>query len=160
MAQTVIDLTEEHFKRIGTYVRNHFHEWLLEDRRVSGDVVIDQLNRIENALEASIILTRERFELMNSRFELAERNSQEHFELMEKRFEAIDRRFEAMDKKFEERFAAIDRRFELVEQRFRLVDQRFDQMNARMNRQFTVLLSVSGTLFAGIVGLLLQGFLP
>ena len=145
MAQPVLELSEEHFQKIGTFVRSHFHEWLLEDRRVSGDVLADQLTRIENALEASIILTRERFELMNRRFELAERNSQERFELMEKRFEVLD-------KKFEDRFAAIDRRFELV-------DQRFDMMNARMNRQFAVLLSVSGTLFAGIVGLLIQGFL-
>jgi hypothetical protein len=153
MSQPVLELSEEHFQKIGTFVRSHFHEWLLEDRRVSGDVLADQLNRIENALEASIILTRERFELMVSRFEAmdkrfeqAERNSQERFELMEKRFEVLD-------KKFEDRFAAIDRRFELV-------DQRFDMMNARMNRQFAVLLSVSGTLFAGIVGLLIQGFLP
>ncbi len=65
MSQAALQFTEDQYEKIGDFVRLHFHQWLLEDHEVNGNEVTGQLNRIETSLEASIVLSRERFERMD-----------------------------------------------------------------------------------------------
>jgi uncharacterized membrane-anchored protein len=165
MGPTDLQLTDDDLSRIEQFIQTHFHRWLLEDRQMNGDPVNGQLNRIESSLEASIVLSRERFEMMDKRFDLIYKR----FEAIDKRFEAMDKRFEAMDKRFEEqlvltreRFDQVDKRFEAMDRRFTesavLEKERLDKVNSRMNRQFTVLMVAFGSIFAGVVTILLNGF--
>ncbi|MDF1568047.1 MAG: hypothetical protein RQ801_09490 [Spirochaetaceae bacterium] len=93
---------------------------------MNGDSVTGRLNRIESSLEASIILSRKRFEMVDERFRVTEQ------------------RFEGMDRRFTESTV--------------LEEERLDEVNSRLNRQFTVLMVAFGSIFAGTVTILVNGF--
>ncbi|MCK5736099.1 MAG: hypothetical protein KAH21_06445, partial [Spirochaetaceae bacterium] len=93
MGQAVVQFTDDQYEMIGNFVRSRFHQWLLEDVKVNGDAVTSQLNRIESSLEASIVLSRERFEMMDQRFERMDQRFEEQKELNREHFILIEKRF-------------------------------------------------------------------
>jgi hypothetical protein len=168
-------LSDMQFEEIGDYIRSRFHQWILEDRALNGDVNSGQLNRIESSLEASVVLARERFDMatqrfeaMDRRFETIERRFDEQLEFTRERFALVEKRFEASDLRFKEqmeftreRFALVDKRFaeqhSYDEKMYSQVDKRLDETNGRLKNQFALIIAGSGTILAAITGVLIQG---
>jgi len=184
MNQTAVTISDDQYERIGEFIRLHFHQWLQEDMKMNGNAASDQLNRIENSLEASIMISREQFKMMDKRFEEQKAVSREHFSLIEKRFELVDKRFEMMERRFDEQAAITRERFEEQKtdtlKHFEAMDRRlqsdaaamdrrlqtnageekdrFKSLGKRMNRQFTVTTTVTAGLISLIGGILLKVF--
>lgn len=126
---------------------------------MNGDTVTGQLNRIETSLEASIVLSRERFEMMDHRFER-----------VDQRFEMMDRRFEEQMEFTRDRFALVDKHFKLMEDRFveqkelsakqySLMDKRLDETNGILKNQFAMIITVTGVILAAVIGVFIQGYI-
>jgi|GEM_PF-4424184 len=156
MNQTALQLNENQYERIGEFVRLHFHQWLLEDNKVNGSPAAEQMNRIENSLEASIVLSRERFEMMDKRFDEQKTVNREHFSLIEKRFEIMDKRFDEQIAFTRERFEAMDERYQGLAE---LGKERFGSLTKRMNRQFTATLAVTASFISMLGGILYKGLI-
>ncbi len=147
MSQTAAQFTEGQYEKIGEYIRFHFHQWFLEDVKVNGDIFTGKLDRIESSLEASIALSRDRFEEQKT-------VTREHFSLVEKRFEMMDKRFEMMDKRFEDQKTFTRDRFS---DQAASAKENFESLTKRMNRQFTATLAVTVTMISLFGGLLYRG---
>lgn len=140
MSQTAAQFTEGQYEKIGEYIRFHFHQWFLEDVKVNGDIFTGKLDRIESSLEASIALSRDRFEEQKT-------VTREHFSLVEKRFEMMDKRFEDQKTLTRDRFS----------DQAASAKENFESLTKRMNRQFTATLAVTVTMISLFGGLLYRG---
>jgi len=140
MSQTAAQFTEGQYEKIGEYIRFHFHQWFLEDVKVNGDIFTGKLDRIESSLEASIALSRDRFEEQKT-------VTREHFSLVEKRFEMMDKRFEDQKTFTRDRFS----------DQAASAKENFESLTKRMNRQFTATLAVTVTMISLFGGLLYRG---
>jgi len=77
------------------------------------------------------------------------------FEAVDKRFEAVDKRFEAVDKRFEDLIHYIDKRFEDL---IHYIDKRFAQVDKRLSLIQWVMTGVIGTVFIGILAIVVKLF--
>ena len=83
--------------------------------------LMERVIRVEEELKSLREIESARFEAMEKRFEVLQREMTARFEAMEKRFEALQRemtaRFEAVDKRFEALQREMTARFEAMEKR-------------------------------------------
>ncbi len=147
---TVMELEEKTLESIGQYVRKNLGAWLAEavpDRGLPDSVFLERLIRIEEELKAQR-------NLMEVRFDAADKRFEDLIHTMDKRFEAVDKRFEAIDKRFEDLIHMMDKRFEAVDKRFEAVDKRFDDLIHHMDKRFSGLQWAIGLGFTLMAGLL------
>lgn len=125
-----MNLTEEHLRQIGSYIKQNFDEISSQSRFVqerSYEIqIIERITRVEEELKSQRDLLLKQHEMMMF-----------GFAQMEKRFEQFDKRFEMTQKNMDDRFSAMQRN---MDDRFAQVDKRFDDVNKR----FTMLMWAMG----------------
>ena len=120
-------------EQLEAYVREHelkAKELSLLERIIRVEEELKAQREIIASLQKEMIV---RFEAMDERFVVLQREMDRRFGVIEKRFEAMDKRFEAMEKRFEvieKRFEAMDERFELLQ---REMDKRFESVEKHLS---------------------------
>ncbi len=97
---------------------------------------VTEVNALFHSLE-DLLATR--FEAIDGKFGVLEKNLAEMDARNERRFEAIDGRFGVLEKNLAEMDARNERRFEAIDGRFGVLEEKLAEMDARNGVQFAAL---------------------
>ena len=102
--EVAMNLTEEHLRQIGSYIKQNFDEISSQSRyareRSYEMQVIERITRVEEELKSQRDLLLKQHEMMmfgfaqvDKRFEMTQKNMDDRFSQVDKRFDDVNKRF-------------------------------------------------------------------